>query len=620
MTPDLANETVGTMSHPLVRRWHRLLPLALVFAAALIAPGIASAATGAISGTITAEGGGGLPDMCVEAFDSAGTGYGASADPSGDYTLGGLATGSYRVSLYPCTTTSTYVGEYYNDKPTFNQADLVSVTDGQTTSGINAALGHGGAITGSVHNQSGDPLAGICVVVDAGGSAETQIDGTYSVTGLRTGSYKVYFSDCHGSTYATQFYNGKLDFDSGDFVDVTAPDTTPNINATLHPGGSIAGTVTEEGSGTPLEHINIALQGPGVNGSTVQTDASGHYVFPKLEPGSYKALFIDASGHHESEYWQNTSNPSSASPITVVAGAETPNIDASLPLDVTAPTTHFTSGPVGATTATSASIGFIANESFVTYECQLDGGGWTACTSPQSYPSLDVGTHTFQVRATDRAGNIEDPPAQGSWTVQSASNTISDTAEPGDTVSSDGGSGPSPGSPVSTAVTTPNPGTVTITDTFATTQTPPSGYALFGREVQITAPDATPEAPLRLVFTVDASAIPAGTNTSTVSVLRNGAPAGECPGAAAASPDPCISGRQTLVGGDLELTVLTSHASYWNLVKTVPVISPPPDETTNPPPSAGPPVPIPPTKRKCKKAKKRAAVAAKKCKRKKRKK
>lgn len=64
-------------------------------------------------------------------------------------------------------------------------------------------------------------------------AAETASDGTYSVSGLDTGTYKVGFVFFEGNYYAAQFYNGKCSLATADPVSVTAGSTTSNINAAL---------------------------------------------------------------------------------------------------------------------------------------------------------------------------------------------------------------------------------------------------------------------------------------------------------------------------------------------------------------------------------------------------
>lgn len=86
-------------------------------------------------------------------------------------------------------------------------------------------------------------------------------------------------------------------------------------------------------------------------------------------------------------------------------------------VDTTPPQSSIASAPDSTTTSTIAGFTFTASES-ATFECQLDTSGWQPCTSPWAYDSLGAGSHSFQVRATDLAGNVDPTPAVAMWTVQ----------------------------------------------------------------------------------------------------------------------------------------------------------------------------------------------------------
>ena len=84
--------------------------------------------------------------------------------------------------------------------------------------------------------------------------------------------------------------------------------------------------------------------------------------------------------------------------------------------DTSAPQTTITAGPPAGTTSTSASFSFTASEAG-SFECALDAAAFAGCTSPKSYATLTVGSHTFRVRARDNAGNVDATPAEATWQV-----------------------------------------------------------------------------------------------------------------------------------------------------------------------------------------------------------
>ena len=68
-------------------------------------------------------------------------------------------------------------------------------------------------------------------------------------------------------------------------------------------------------------------------------------------------------------------------------------------------------------TSGSASFTFSSTESGSSFSCRLDAGSWGSCTSPKAYSGLSNGSHTFDVRATDGAGNTDGTPGSRTWTV-----------------------------------------------------------------------------------------------------------------------------------------------------------------------------------------------------------
>jgi hypothetical protein len=81
------------------------------------------------------------------------------------------------------------------------------------------------------------------------------------------------------------------------------------------------------------------------------------------------------------------------------------------------PDTTISSGPPSSTQATAAAFSFTSDESPATFECRMDGGAFTGCGSPFTASGIAVGAHTFEVRSTDFAGNVDPSPASLVFTV-----------------------------------------------------------------------------------------------------------------------------------------------------------------------------------------------------------
>jgi predicted outer membrane repeat protein len=100
-------------------------------------------------------------------------------------------------------------------------------------------------------------------------------------------------------------------------------------------------------------------------------------------------------------------------------------------VDADEPDTSIDSNPSDPTTSTSASFTFSGTDAgtgVASFECQLDAGGFSACTSPQDYTDLGDGSHTFEVRAVDRAGNTDSSPASFTWAIDAPPTVTIDQA------------------------------------------------------------------------------------------------------------------------------------------------------------------------------------------------
>ena len=183
---------------------------------------------------------------------------------------------------------------------------------------------------------------------------------------------------------------------------VTAPvDTTPpNTTITSAPSGSITAT-------------SASLVFSATESATFECRMDGGSWTACTSPKAYSGLALGAHTFdvRATDLAGNVDLTPASAAWNVVAGADT-----------TPPDTSIVSGPSGSTTSTSASLAFSATES-ATFECRMDGGSWAACTSPKAYSGLALGAHTFDVRATDAAGNTDLSPASRAWTVTAPADT-----------------------------------------------------------------------------------------------------------------------------------------------------------------------------------------------------
>ena len=197
---------------------------------------------GKIAGTVTGDSDGQpIAGLWVSANDSSSGLYrSAQTQSDGTYTITGLPTGNYQ--LYVDAMGTDYVSEHYNDVENYNSATSVAVTIGQTTSGIDFSLTVGGKITGVVVADSdSQPITGVSIYAENsfngpdgwhGGSAQTQSDGSYTISGLPADSYFVRIG--YGNDYyVREFYDNAYCSSLGSKVSVALGHTVSDINFQL---------------------------------------------------------------------------------------------------------------------------------------------------------------------------------------------------------------------------------------------------------------------------------------------------------------------------------------------------------------------------------------------------
>jgi hypothetical protein len=296
------------------------------------------AAPGAIAGKVTdAATTGAVAGVVVKVYDLEDN-YVASAETAvnGTYTIPGLAAGGYEVEF---VLSPTYLPQYYHathNVALLTEAGAVSVKDGATTSAINGALLKPGAIAGKVTSASAPSgLANVEVQAYASGgelagSAQTAANGTYTVSGLAVGSYRVGFF-ASTANLAPQYYNDKRLLSEATEVPVTAGNTASSINAALVEGGKIKGTVTDANTHASLANIEVVAYETERNPvANTETAANGTYTLSGLATGHYEVEFSAPSGKYLTQFNGAKALLSQASPFSVTAGSTTEPINAAM--------------------------------------------------------------------------------------------------------------------------------------------------------------------------------------------------------------------------------------------------------------------------------------------------
>jgi hypothetical protein len=409
----------GTRTTPATGRRPRSIRAVLVallgsVALLALAPVAVAQASGAIAGTVSEAASPHSPIEHVQVevlnattgtfVDSATTGAG------GEYEVPGLAPGAYKVHFQP-PSESGFFAQYFNGKGSFAEAEEVTVVESTITKNIDAALGEGGTISGTVLAE-GSPVGGVFVEAFPQGGGEepfvgfatTAGNGKYTVKGVPAGSYTVVFFPPFGENLVPQYYKEANLFAEATPVKVGFEKEVANVDANLLVGGEITGTVTDAVTHKPLPEVFVSASKEGAEFFGFgETDGNGNYTVAGLLTGVYDLEFESFAA--SPSYMTLTDNGVGVTQKSVTSGVNvslTPNA----PHNTSAPVASGV-GSAGQTLSCSAGSWTGAATLKYTYQWTRDGSAISgATTSAYLVQAADQG-HGLAclVTATNGAGH-----------------------------------------------------------------------------------------------------------------------------------------------------------------------------------------------------------------------
>ena len=338
----------------------------------------------------------------------------STTDADGTYIITNLSAGDYCVYAYA----PEYGREFYNDTYFWNDAQPVSVIEGEETPNINFSLGPGGSISGTITSaDSGTPLSQVSVFarfadgIHGAWAGLSDDNGNYTIISLPYSTYKVlspsyarFGSD--DDNYIMEFWQENATWDDADIVTVAEGINPMGINFTLEVSGTISGYVYQEDGVTPLSNVHIHANDYDTNEwmDGTNTDQDGFYSLV-LPNGTYRVRACPSCNgiNYVSKFYDNTFWHHEAQPVSVNAPDNTPN-------------TNFTLEPGGTISGTvrDSQGNLLAG---VSVECdRIDGpggeGAETRSDGTYTIEGLPFGTYKVSSPSGGRWGSNDDNWAQ----------------------------------------------------------------------------------------------------------------------------------------------------------------------------------------------------------------
>jgi hypothetical protein len=266
-------------------------------------------------------------------------------DAGGEYAIPSAGPG-YLVHFYTRENRAPgYAPQWYPGKPFFEEAEGVAAGD---VAHVDAVMAPGGTVTGTaLSTATSMPIEGVEVCPDPVIFREREItwcthsdaNGEFTLRGLSTAEYRFEFRTSGDVNYVEQVTPPRSIQAGDDAI----------LDVTLVPGVKVEGTLTEAGTGLPVEGFFAPYSVPSICALDAETEArikcttvgqSGNYSLPGLPPmesfgvafavdGVEEGLDLHPDGYVR-QYWDQVSTWGEAAHVEATGGATFGGVNAAL--------------------------------------------------------------------------------------------------------------------------------------------------------------------------------------------------------------------------------------------------------------------------------------------------
>jgi hypothetical protein len=321
--------------------------LALCTVAAVLWLAPVATAEAAISGTVTDTTAHPLEgiEVCAVTTGPFGSETCTQTDGSGKYAIASAGSGSLVHFYSRANQAPGYAPQWYPGKPFFEEAEGVAPAD---VANVDAVMSPGGTVTGTVLSTQGStPIEGVEVCPDPVVFREREVtwcdktdaSGKFALRGLSIAEYRFEFNT-EGNVNYVEKLTPPLSVTAGGLI----------LEAHLVPGVEVDGTLTEAGTGLPIEGLTYppysvplicALDaGTEERIKCTAVGIGGDYKLPGLPPGELFGVSFAVDGVEEGldlwndgyvrQYWHGVPAWNEATMMFGSGGVTLPGVDAVL--------------------------------------------------------------------------------------------------------------------------------------------------------------------------------------------------------------------------------------------------------------------------------------------------